>query len=159
MDNFVDFILNETHSHFDEIKVICSHCSANKIPYVLSLYVDTNLKLLSGEDIEPVYDFIWEHNPLAVGLNCITPEVFENTITNLNYETEWGFYINCGAGLPADQYITCGINPQDYADFVVKQLNLSPSFIGSCCGSSPEHTKAIKKVIDGKNNSRISSKN
>jgi homocysteine S-methyltransferase len=149
MDNSVDFILNETHSHFDEIKLICSYCSSNKIPFVLSLYVDTNLKLLSSEDVEQVYDFIWEHNPLAVGLNCITPEVFENTIINLNTETEWGFYINCGAGLPADHNITCGIRPEAYAAFVKKQLNLSPSFIGSCCGSSPEHTKAIKKIIDG----------
>jgi S-methylmethionine-dependent homocysteine/selenocysteine methylase len=149
IDNGVDFILNETQSHLDEIEIICSHCSVHKIPFVMSLYVDTDLKLLSGESIDQIYDFIWEHNPLAVGLNCITLEVFENSIAKLNTQNEWGFYINCGAGLPADHNITCGICPAEYADFVKKQLNLSPSFIGSCCGSSPEHTKAIKKVIDG----------
>ena len=149
MDSGVDFILNETLSHFDEIKVICSHCSNHKIPYVVSLYADSNLKILSGENIELIYKFIWEHNPLAIGFNCIIPEVFESTITKLNTECEWGFYINCGAGLPSDHNITCAISPAEYADFVKKQLNLLPSFTGSCCGSSPEHTKAIKKVIDG----------
>jgi homocysteine S-methyltransferase len=149
IDNGVDFILNETHSHFDEIKIICSHCFNHKIPYVLSLYIDSNIKLLSGEDIEQVLDFIWEHNPLAVGINCITPEVFENSITHFYTDYEWGFYINCGAGLPADHNITCGISPVEYVEIVKNQLNLTPSFIGSCCGSSPKHTKKIKKVIDG----------
>ena len=54
-----------------------------------------------------------------------------------------------GAGLPADHNITCGISPTEYAEIVKKNLNLTPSFIGSCCGSSTEHTKEIKKVIDG----------
>ncbi|UCH64599.1 MAG: homocysteine S-methyltransferase family protein [Ignavibacterium sp.] len=149
IDNGVDFILNETQSHFDEIKVICSHCFNYKIPYVLSLYIDSNIKLISREDIEQVLDFIWEHDPLAVGINCITPELFENSIKHFNTEYEWGFYINCGAGLPADHNITCGISPDKYAELVKNNLNLSPSFIGSCCGSSPKHTKEIKKVIDG----------
>jgi homocysteine S-methyltransferase len=149
IDNGVDFILNETHSHFDEIKVICTHCSVHNIPYVLSMYVDSNLRILSGESIELVYNFVWEHNPLAIGLNCITPDVFESTIENLSKESEWGFYINCGAGLPYDENISCGIIPKEYAAFVKNQLNSKPSFVGSCCGSSPDHTKEIKKVIYG----------
>jgi len=149
IDNGVDFILNETQSHFDEIKTICSHCSKYKIPFVISLYIDINFNLLSGEDIKPIYNFIREHNPLAIGLNCITLEVFETIISNFDTELEWGFYLNCGAGLPYDDDIRCGINPREYAAMIKKYINKDTSFVGSCCGSSPEHTKEIKKVIDG----------
>jgi len=149
IDNNVDFILNETQSHFDEIKIICTHCSKNRIPYVLSVYVDSSLKLLSGENIEFIFDFIWEHNPLAVGINCITPKLFNNAKKHLNTESNWGFYLNCGEGEPYDEDIACGISANDYADLVKNNLSKNPSFIGSCCGSSPEHTKMIKGVIDG----------
>ena len=149
MNDSVNFILNETQSHFDEIKIICSHCSQNRIPFIMSLYVDENLKLLSGEEIETVSNFIWEHNPLAVGLNCISPETFKSAINQLNTESEWGFYLNCGAGLPYDDDISCGIAPKDYGKIINNYLNKNPSFVGSCCGSSPKHTKEIKRVIDG----------
>ena len=149
INNGVDFILNETQSHFDEIKIICNHCSKNRIPYVLSIYVDSNVRILSGENIESICDFVWEHNPLAVGLNCITPEVFNNAIKHLNTENTWGFYLNCGAGEPFDEDISCGVNEYDYSDLVKNNLSKNPSFIGSCCGSSPGHTKLIKKVLDG----------
>ena len=32
-ENGCNFILNETQSHFDEIKIICEFCAANKIPF------------------------------------------------------------------------------------------------------------------------------
>jgi len=149
IDNPVDFILNETQSHLDEIQIICIHCSRNRIPYVLSIYVDSNLRILSGESIELVCGFIWEHKPLAVGLNCITPLEFESVIKNLNTESEWGYYLNCGEGLPFDDNISCGFSPKDYGELCIKYLNKCPSFVGACCGSSPEHTKEIKRVIDG----------
>ena len=149
IDNNIDFILNETQSHLDEIKIICSHCSINRIPYVLSIYVNSNLRILSGEKIEFISEFVWEHNPLAVGINCITPEVFNNAREHFNTEYNWGFYLNCGAGEPYDEDITCGISANDYAELVRNNLSKDPSFIGSCCGSSPEHTKMIKRVIDG----------
>ncbi|NNL22112.1 MAG: hypothetical protein HKO83_12405, partial [Ignavibacteriaceae bacterium] len=27
-----------------------------------------------------------------------------------------------------------------------------PSFIGACCGSTPDHIRVIKELLDGKNN-------
>ncbi|MCZ6702360.1 MAG: homocysteine S-methyltransferase family protein, partial [Ignavibacteria bacterium] len=45
------FILNETFSHLDEIKIVCKYCSNNKIPYVISLYFTEELLLLSGEPL------------------------------------------------------------------------------------------------------------
>lgn len=148
IDNGVDFILNETQSHFDEIKIICRYCSKNSIPFVLSIYLDENLTLLSGENLQEVIKFVTEHEPLAVGLNCISPAQFNAIEKRFDYN--WGFYLNCGSGNPEDTVIQCGFSPEDYVNLVKDSLKYSPSFIGSCCGSNPVHIKKIKEYLDGK---------
>ncbi|RPI68730.1 MAG: hypothetical protein EHM47_14160, partial [Ignavibacteriales bacterium] len=63
----------------------------------------------------------------------------------------WGFYLNCGTGKYNNNNIQCGVSPKDYLTLVKKSLNKNPSFIGSCCGSSPSHIKEIKKYLDERN--------
>jgi len=146
----VDFILNETQSHLDEIRIICEHCFANSIPYVVSLYIDENLNILSGEKVEDVVEFVWKQDALAVGINCISAEVFSKLMKNLNTENiNFGFYLNSLEGSNKDSNIICSLSPSEYGKTVRNYLNLKPSFIGACCGSSPEHIKEIKKIIDG----------
>lgn len=47
----VDCILNETMSHLDEIIIVCNICEELRTPYVLSIYFDKNLTLLSNDSI------------------------------------------------------------------------------------------------------------
>jgi S-methylmethionine-dependent homocysteine/selenocysteine methylase len=147
----VDFILNETQSHFDEIKIICEHCNANKIPFMISLFVTADGKLLSGELLKDVLKFIVGYNPIAVGVNCIYPKVFNGIIQNIELSTRWGFYLNCGSGFYNDEEIFEGVTSTDYINIVDREYNNEPFFIGSCCGSTPAHTKAIKEFVIGKN--------
>ena len=62
----------------------------------------------------------------------------------------WGTYLNCGSGKFTDENIKCGVSPDEYWKAISVLLDKRPSFIGSCCGSSPEHTKIIKKILDEK---------
>ena len=149
MINGVDFILNETQSHSDEIEIICNYCSGNSIPFVLSFYLDKDLKLLSGESLEEMLPKVLEHDPLAIGINCISPSVYNSFKKNFGYN--WGYYLNCGSGNPEDQIIKCGFSPGEYSEIVRDSLELAPSFIGACCGSGPEHIRKIKEVLDGNN--------
>ena len=151
IDNGVDFVLNETQSHLDEIKVICEHCDKNRIPYVISLYFDENLKILSGENLDSVLSLLKNTSALAIGLNCIFPELFSQFIGSTKISTNWGFYLNCGDGHPTDKVINCKIQPGEYLGYVKQSLVYHPSFIGSCCGSNPSHTKKIREYLDGQN--------
>jgi methionine synthase I (cobalamin-dependent) len=148
IDNGCDFILNETQSHFDEIRIICEYCAKHEFPYIMSIYVDENLRLLSGEDFNGVTEFIREHSPLAIGINCISSTVFRKIETNFSHN--WGFYLNCGSGSTEDEIIECGIDPDEYLNYVKPVLKYFPSFIGACCGSDPSHIKMIKDFLDGK---------
>lgn len=148
-DSGVDFILNETQSHFDEIKIICNHCSQNKIPFILSLFVTEKGDILSGESIDDVIQFISEFNPIAVGINCVTPKIFSNSVSEINSLKRWGFYLNCGSGYFTDKEIFEGIAPSNYLDIIKNNIAKNPFFVGTCCGSSPKHIKLIKEYLVG----------
>ena len=149
IDNGGNLILNETQSHIDEIKIITDYSDKKNIPYVLSLYFDDTLRILSGESVESVFSYLSDHNPLAVGLNCIAPETFFSLLHSISLDVNWGFYLNCGSGNLADKEIVCGVEPLDYVKIVESSLKYKPAFVGSCCGSSPEHTRKIKEFLDG----------
>jgi methionine synthase I (cobalamin-dependent) len=150
--NGCHFILNETQSHFDEIKIICSYCSKNDIPYIISIFADDNLKVLSGENLKSVIEFVTDYNPLAVSFNCILPGTFRKIMKLIPNDFNWGFYLNCGSGSYTDEVIECGISPEDFGKEINNTLIKKPSFIGACCGSSPAHIRHIKVILDGRIN-------
>jgi methionine synthase I (cobalamin-dependent) len=148
MESGCDFIMNETQSHFDEIKFIAKYCGENHIPFVMNFFFLDKPKLLSGENLTDAIEYVLKYHPLAIGFNCITFEALENAIKRLKPGINWGFYLNCGSGKLTDKTIDCAISPLDYAKKAKEYLKYQPSFIGSCCGSTPEHTKKIKYLID-----------
>ena len=149
IDNGVDFVLNETQSHFDEIQIICEHCDRNSIPCVVSLYVLDTVKILSGESLDTILSFLRDQEIMAIGFNCISPSLFLKIIGSIQLPEKWGYYLNCGSGHVTDKIINCGIQPDEYLKSVKKSLAYKPVFIGSCCGSSPSHTKKIREFLDG----------
>jgi S-methylmethionine-dependent homocysteine/selenocysteine methylase len=145
----VDFILNETLSHFDEIKIICNYCSRKDIPFVISLLVTEDLKILSGAYITDVIKFVKKYNPLLISFNCISKKVLDKIINTISLNFNWGFYLNCGGGNYTDQNIKCGIDEFEYAEIVKTYLDYKPKLIGACCGSNPKHIYELKKILNG----------
>ena len=152
IENGVHFILNETHSHLDEINIITKYCDKNDIPYVMSLFFTDELKLLSGEKLTEILKLLDDSNALAIGFNCILPSTMQKAKSIITFPAKWGLYLNCGDGSFTDTNIKCGVSPKNYSEISKGYLSLSPSYIGSCCGSSPKHIKEIKKVIDENRN-------
>lgn len=143
-----DFILNETQSHRDEIEIICKFCCDNNLPYIVSLYFNENLKILSGEELSEVIEFIRDYKPLAISFNCISPLIFQNVTSQIKIEYPSGFYLNCGLSNVADNMISSCIEPGTYANTISDLIRPDTLFLGSCCGSSPLHTARLKELID-----------
>lgn len=148
MESGCNFILNETQSHLDEILFISKFCDRNSIPFVMSLFFTTEMKLLSGENLFAIVKLLEGYNPLAIGFNCVQAKIFQKAFRQVNKDQPWGFYLNCGSSAVNNDNITCGVSPIQYAEEVKLYLKKNPSFIGSCCGSSPNHTKELRKLLD-----------
>jgi len=93
---------------------------------------------------------LWKIHLILLGsiINCISPEHFEKVFKNIDVKYNWGFYLNCGFDEHHVNGIKCRVTPKLYGEIVKKYLEYQPSFIGSCCGSSPEHIKTIKRILD-----------
>lgn len=147
----VDLILNETQSHFDEIKFIDKHCAKQSIPYILNIFFTEKLRLLSGEKLSEVITLLNDSNAIAVGFNCITFNVFEKLKKSLPLKKNWGFYLNCVSGAYDQELISCSVSPNEYSKKVEEYFSFCPSFIGACCGSSSKHISELKNRFYGTN--------
>ncbi len=144
----VDFILNETQSHLDEIEIICKYSLESKIPFAISIYLNNNLELLSGQKLLEVINFIQRYSPLFIGLNCIKDELLIKVIGIIELKFNWGFYLNLGSGDQTSEIINSGVDENEYSEMTLKYLKYNPVVIGACCGSNPSHIKALRKTID-----------
>jgi methionine synthase I (cobalamin-dependent) len=149
MENGCDFILNETQSHLDEIKIISDYCRRNGVPFVMSFFFDEKLKLLDGNDLREAVKYTLKNSPLAIGFNCITYEILINALSVIKFDYNWGYYLNCSKGNITNKIYSSGLTITNYIDIVKTFMRHSPSFIGSCCGSTPAFTKQIKIILDG----------
>ena len=94
----VDFILNETQSHLDEIEIICEYCDRIAVPYIMSFYVTGELRLFSGETIQEALEKLAAYEIDAVCINCVSPGLFGSLMSKVSLPPRWGFYLNCGKG-------------------------------------------------------------
>ena len=142
-----DIIWNETQSHWDEIKIICAFCSENSYPFTINLYFNEELNLLSGEPLHDAISFVSDFSPTGIGFNCVRPQLLKRYFENYTPPSKWGFYFNCGGDIH-DEIIKCDIDPNEYLNDVKQFLDLNPMYIGSCCGSNQNHTRAIKELFN-----------
>jgi homocysteine S-methyltransferase len=144
-----DIIWNETQSHWDEIGIISRFCSDNSLPFVINIYFKDDFSILSGQPLSEVIDFITDYAPIAIGFNCIKPKLLREYFEHNKPPKSWGFYLNCGSGGNVhDKIIHCEISPNDYIKEIDEFVKMTPMFVGSCCGSTYEHTKAIKDYFN-----------
>jgi S-methylmethionine-dependent homocysteine/selenocysteine methylase len=148
LENGVDFILNETHSHFDEIKVICEYCSKNDFPFIVSLFSINGLNLLDGYNVKDAVNFIISSNPLAISFNCINSNVFFTILNESDFNYNWGVYMNLGTGDYTDDIIKNSVSPRHYLKILKSVFHKKPSFIGACCGSNPSHIKELRDLFN-----------
>ncbi|MFH0733677.1 MAG: homocysteine S-methyltransferase family protein [bacterium] len=146
-NNGVDFILNETQSHFDEISIICKFCHSAKIPYVISLYFNENLTILSGETLKEIIDYIMVYAPIAISFNCISSKIFKKVKPQLYADLLNGFYFNCGEDNSSNK-IKCIVTEETYTKIAKKFINKNTMFLGACCGSNYKHIIKLRELID-----------
>ncbi|QFU75981.1 methionine synthase [Halioglobus maricola] len=123
-----------------------------ELPIMISVtFPDVSGRVLSGQNPEAFYNAIAHAKPLIVGSNCGRRyKEIRPFLEDLSNAAECYFSAHLNAGLPnafGDFDETPEIMHEDFADFAERGfLNLA----GGCCGTTPEHIRAISQAVADK---------
>lgn len=148
----VDAIIIETMTDLQEARIALLACKENtKLPVICQMSFGENLRTVTGTPPEVAALVLWSLGADVVGANCsMGSEGLYKVLERMLLSGVPFISIQPNAGMPVIQegrlvYLE---TPEKMADFAVKYAQLGASVIGSCCGSTPDHTRAIKNALD-----------
>ncbi len=150
----IDLIVIETMSDLAEVKaaVAAADKVAPDLPVIVTLSFDTNLHTMMGVAPAQAVSELAESSVDAVGANCGRGLEELESIMAAMADVRKGDLLLIGqsnAGLPhlvGDQFVY-DASIDDMAGHAVRLRDLGIDLIGSCCGSTPAFTAAMRDVL------------
>lgn len=150
----VDSILIETMSDLQEVEAAVKAANevAPELPVIVTFSFDTNLRTMMGVKPSVAVTTLASEGVRIIGANCgrgvDEMRVIAKELTDARPD---GVYIitQSNAGLPklvGGDFIYDG-TPEEMAKYAQDMKELGVNVIGSCCGSSPAHTKAMAATL------------
>lgn len=124
---------------------------ASDIPIMISASMsDKSGRTLTGQTMEAFYRSIQHCNPLSFGLNCsLGAEEMIPLIAEVASFAACAVSCYPNAGLP-NEMGEYDESPSQMAESVRKMaLAGSVNIVGGCCGTTPEHIKAVAEAVKG----------
>jgi len=149
----VDFFLIETMSALDEVQAAVEGIrSVSDLPIAATMTFDTRFRTMMG--VKPVQALNALHGMgvRVIGANCGNgPDEIERVISEMAAVKPDGVFLmaQSNAGLPkyVDKQIHYDGTPEVMAEYAAKMKALGVSYIGACCGSTPAHIAAMKRML------------
>ena len=135
-----------------------SACIIASLAYDLSAD-GTFYKTMMGVGPEQAAEFVQERGAHVVALNCGTGMDMKGAaMVGRLYKENCGLpvMVQPNAGLPVLENLKAVYKqlPTDMAKDVPEVLDAGVAIIGSCCGSTPDHTRAIRGMVERFNQRR-----
>jgi len=159
IDGGCDIFLLETCQDPLQIKAAIHACSdASKeldreVPIMVSVTIELSGSMLIGTDAQTIVTILEPFDILSLGFNCGTgPDQVKKHLRTLSELCKFPISVHSNAGLPQNRggYTYYPMGPDE---FTAKQLEFvefdGVSFLGGCCGTTPQHIHALKKATKG----------
>ena len=156
----VDALLIETSQDILEVKLVIEAChnaakktGKKKIPIIANTTLDQYGKMLLGTTIQSAYTTVSDMGIDVFGLNCSTgPTEMIPSIKWLDEQKRHSILVVPNAGMPENQggKAVYKMQPDEMAKIlndIIHSCN-HIKILGGCCGTTPEHIRALRKVID-----------
>ena len=155
----VDALLIETSQDMLEVKLAIDASQDAmskmniKIPIFVNITLDQYGRMLLGTNIQAAYTIISDMNIDMFGLNCSTgPSEMIPSIQWLNEHVDHKLLVVPNAGMPKNKNGDAfyDLNPRDMKtsmEYILSKYD-KIRIIGGCCGTTPEHIKLLRRIID-----------
>jgi methionine synthase I (cobalamin-dependent) len=149
----VDVLWIETMSDLEEIRAAVEggRNAAPDMPLVTTMTFDTKGRTMMGVTPEKALATLNEYGVLALGGNCGNgPDEIEGVIEKMHGTgTDVALIAKANAGLPKmqDGIAVYDATPDVMGDYAVRVRGLGARIIGACCGSTPDHIRAIANAL------------
>ncbi|WP_022850515.1 methionine synthase [Limisalsivibrio acetivorans] len=156
----VDLLIIETCQDLLQIKAAVNGAMDAKesmgsdLPVMVSITVESTGSMLMGTDLTAVCAVLRDYPLYSVGLNCATgPDMMFGPLKTIS--EGWDRDISCipNAGLPENigGKTVYSMTPEKLATIVSQLMDKYPvNIIGGCCGTTPEHIQALRKMANGR---------
>jgi len=141
-----DVILMETFSDLVEAKAALTSALKSGIPCFCTMAFDTGGRTMMGVDPVSAAAGLTEAGASGVGANCgAGPAETLEIIRRMREATSEILIAQPNAGLPrlVEGRTVYDSTPEEMAEYAVEFARLGVNIIGACCGSTPEHIRAM----------------
>ncbi|RLA74121.1 MAG: methionine synthase, partial [Epsilonproteobacteria bacterium] len=158
IDGGCDIFLLETCQDPLQIKAAIHACDDAcderkvEVPVMVSVTIELSGSMLIGTDVTTIVTILEPFNILSLGFNCGTgPDQVKKHLKVLSELCSIPISVHSNAGLPQNRggYTYYPMGPDE---FTAKQVEFTAfdgvSFLGGCCGTTPDHIEALKRAVE-----------
>lgn len=142
-----DAVLIETMSDTYEIKAAVLAAKENcNLPIIVTMIFDEKGRLLTGADIKTAVTMLEGLGVDVIGLNCgLGPKQMIEYVKELRKWTSLPIAVQPNAGLPVsvNGKTVFNVEPEEFAQDMKEIAKLGVSYLGGCCGTTPEHIRQM----------------
>ena len=151
LEGGVDLFVLETFSDLSEVQqAIKAVKELSDLPIFAQMTIATDGKTVFGADAEIIAQRLEQYGADVIGLNCgVGPTHILSALEKMRTATTRKLAAQPNAGLPRDvqgrQFYMC--SPEYMSKFAKRFIKAGASFIGGCCGTTPQHIKLISDSV------------
>lgn len=163
IDGGVDALLIETCQDLLQVKVAINACLAalddkgkshDDVPLMVSVTIEQTGTMLTGTSIEAAAHVLRQYPIASLGLNCATgPTEMGEYIHWLakHWDRPISVYPNAGLPVLVEGRTEYPLKPGPMAEAIAKFVeNDGVALVGGCCGTTPEHLRAVVEAVGGR---------
>ena len=157
-----DLILIETMGDLYEIKTAVLAAKENtSLPVLVSMIFDEKGILLTGADIKTAVITLEGLGVDGIGMNCgLGPDQMLELLKEMQKYSSTPIFVQPNAGLPVsiNGVTTYNVTPDEFAQKQLEILKNGACALGGCCGTTPDHIKAMIDLCKNEQITKISKK-
>ncbi len=157
-----DLILIETMGDLYEIKSAVLAAKENSdLPVLVSMIFDSKGILLTGADIKTAVITLEALGVDGIGMNCgLGPDQMLELLKEMQKYSSTPIFVEPNAGLPVsiNGVTTYNVTPEEFAQKQLQILKNGACALGGCCGTTPDHIKAMIDLCKTEKIEKISKK-